>query len=108
MYDPEKRLFCHRLVKTPRGMVREGLSPRYTTMTVLGLLRAKAAGLQSLIDIEVNGNQLLEDTTWVDNIGDLGLLLWSCAVSSPRAIKALHFGLRSLNRSAAFSGRTIG
>lgn len=87
MYDPEKRLFCHRLVKTPRGMVREGLSPRYTTMTVLGLLRAKAAGLQSSIDIEATVNQLLEDTTWVDNIGDLGLLLWLCAVSSPERLK---------------------
>lgn len=87
MYDPEKRLFCHRLVKTSRGMVREGISPRYTIMTVLGLMRAEAAGLESPINVEQTIDQLLADTAWVDNIGDLGLLLWLCAVSSPERLK---------------------
>ncbi|HTZ95266.1 MAG TPA: hypothetical protein VMB18_02640 [Terriglobales bacterium] len=87
MYDPEKRFFCHRLVKTSRGMVREGISPRYTIMTLLGLMRAEAAGLESPIDVEETTDRLLADTGWVDNIGDLGLLLWLCAVSSPERLK---------------------
>ena len=37
MYDSEKGLFCHRLRKTSEGLKREGISQRYTVMTLLGL-----------------------------------------------------------------------
>jgi len=80
MYDSEQRLFCHRLIQTPAGMVREGISQRYTVMTVLGLLRARAAGLRIPFDIEATVDALLSDTKWVDNLGDLGLLLWLAVI----------------------------
>jgi hypothetical protein len=82
MYDPEAKLFCHRLKRTPHGLVREGISHRYTMMTLLGLLRAESAGFQSSISTPVTLNRLLDETGWLDNIGDLGLLLWLCALSS--------------------------
>jgi hypothetical protein len=84
MYDSEKRLFCHRLVKTPTGMVREGISQRYTIMTLLGFLRAESAGLRSFVDIEAGVDRLLKDTAWVDNIGDLGLMFWLSAATSSK------------------------
>lgn len=84
MYDPEVGLFCHRLIKTSNGVVREGISRRYTIMTLLGLLRAQAAGLRPCVDIEAILDRLLNDTEWVDNLGDLGLLLWLCAVTSEK------------------------
>ena len=84
MYDKEKRMFCHRLKQTPSGNVREGISQRYTIMTLLGLLRAQAAGYDSPVDISATVDALYRDTEWVDNIGDLGLLLWLSAVSSRR------------------------
>jgi hypothetical protein len=82
MFDPEKRLFCYRLRQTPQGLVREGISQRYTIMTLLGLLRAESAGFQSAFDIPATLDRLLGDTAWLDNLGDLGLLLWLCALSS--------------------------
>jgi hypothetical protein len=82
MYDPEKRLFCHRLRKTPSGNIREGISQRYTIMTLLGLLRAEAVGYRSPVDISATADALYRDTEWVDNIGDLGLLLWLSSVTS--------------------------
>ena len=77
-----KALFCHRLKQTPSGNIKEGISQRYTVMTLLGLLRAEAAGYRSPVDISATIDALYRNTEWVDNIGDLGLLLWLSSVSS--------------------------
>jgi hypothetical protein len=84
MYDHGTRLFCHRLKRTASGNIREGISQRYTIMTLLGLLRAEAVGYRSPIDISATIDALYRNTEWVNNIGDLGLLLWLSAVSSRR------------------------
>jgi hypothetical protein len=81
MYDVEKSLFCYRLKQTPNGNIKEGISQRYTIMTLLGLLRAESVGYQSPIDLCATIDALYSNTTWVDNIGDLGLLLWLSSVS---------------------------
>ena len=82
MYDEEKGLFCHRLKQIPSGNIKEGISQRYTIMTLLGLLRAESVGYQSPVDIRATIDALYAKTEWVDNIGDLGLLLWLSSVSS--------------------------
>lgn len=82
MYDAGTGLFCHRLIQTPSGNIREGISQRYTVMTLLGLLRAESAGFRSPVDIEATIDALYRDTEWVNNVGDLGLLLWLSAVTS--------------------------
>jgi len=79
MVEPGRRLFCYRLRKAPDGLMREGISHRYTAMTLLGLLRARPMGLTSQIDIDSVVDQLLKESAWVDNVGDLGLLLSLCA-----------------------------
>lgn len=84
MYDHGRRLFCHRLKRTPSGNIREGISQRYTIMTLLGLLRAESAGYRSPIEISATIDALYRNTEWVNNIGDLGLLLWLSSVSSRR------------------------
>jgi hypothetical protein len=50
MFHPEKELFCHRLKLTRQGLVREGLSPRYTLMTLAGLRKGEDFGLQDPFD----------------------------------------------------------
>ena len=87
MYDPRKKLFCYRLRKTPERPVLEGISHRYTIITLLGLLRARSAGLQAPIDVEATIDRLFDDRVWLDNIGDLGLLLWLCAATSEEWLK---------------------
>jgi hypothetical protein len=89
MYDQENGLFCHRLQRTPSGNIREGISQRYTVMTLLGLLRAEAAGHRSPVDIFDTVDALYRNTEWVDNVGDLGLLLWLSSVSS-RGLDSFH------------------
>jgi hypothetical protein len=79
MYDEEKKLFCYRFRRTASGFAREGVSQRYTTMVLLGLLRANAVGLQPCIDVRASLDSLFADISWVNNIGDLGLLLWLSA-----------------------------
>jgi hypothetical protein len=85
MFDPQKQLFCYKLRKVDHGLVREGLSPRYTMMTLMGLHRLRQAGGVSPIEIEPVLQRLLADLKWVDNIGDLGVLLWLCGIVSPES-----------------------
>jgi hypothetical protein len=83
MFDEQKQLFCFSLKKTNDGMVREGLSPRYTMMTLMGLHRLEQAGGTSPIEIAPVLKGLLANLDWVEDIGDLGVLLWTCALVAP-------------------------
>ncbi|HVB85947.1 MAG TPA: hypothetical protein VNK23_04680 [Candidatus Dormibacteraeota bacterium] len=83
MFDTAKQLFCFKLKRTDAGMVQEGISQRYTVITLMGLHRLVLSGTASPIDIQAVFNVLLADTAWVDNIGDFGLLLWLCALIAP-------------------------
>ena len=89
MFYPEKNLFCYRLKQTPAGLVKEGISHRYTLMTLLGLHRAVSAGFDSPIDREFVFSTLVRKATWINNMGDLGLSLWLCALDSPEYLPSL-------------------
>ena len=86
MFDHEKQLFCYTLKKTSNGMAREGISQRYTVFTLLGLHRLEESGGTSPIEIRRSLEALLANTEWVDNVGDLGLLLWVCALVAPERL----------------------
>ena len=90
MFDPEKQLFCYTLQRTAAGMVREGISPRYTAITLMGLHRLEQSGGTSPIDIRRVFDVLLENTEWIDNIGDLGMLLWTCALVAPERLEEVN------------------
>ena len=83
MFDADRQLFCNRLVRTKRGLVREGLSPRYTIMTLLGLRELELAGGHSPFDTEAIYNSFIRDTRWIRCAGDLGLLVWLTAAFAP-------------------------
>src|SRR5580692_8116669 len=89
MFDEQKQLFCFSLKKTNDGMVREGLSPRYTMMTLMGLHRLEEAGGVSPIEIEPVLESLLRNLDWVKDIGDLGVLLWTCALVAPERLSEI-------------------
>jgi len=86
MFDPEKQLFCFKLKKTATNAVREGLSRRYTMITLMGLHRLEESGTNSPVKIMPVFDGLLANTDWVDNVGDLGLLLWLCALVAPQRL----------------------
>lgn len=89
MFDPDKRLFCHRLLCTDLGLVREGVSPRYTIMTLLGLRQLELTGASSPFDIQAIHASLVRNTNWVQGVGDLGLLIWLTATLDPDRLAGL-------------------
>lgn len=89
MLDAERQLFCYRFNQTHVGLVQEGVSHRYTIMAILGLQQYETAGFNSSIEFRTLANKLIQDTAWINNIGDAGLLLWLCASVSPERLKDL-------------------
>lgn len=89
MFDADKQLFCHRLLRTEQGIVREGLSPRYTIMTLLGLRELELAGMESPFDTRAIYRSFIRDTNWIKGIGDLGLLIWLKATFDPGQLGSL-------------------
>ncbi len=88
MFDPESGLFCFTLRRTSEGPQREGTSHRYTMMSVLGLHRLELCGGQaSPIVLAGVCERLLSNLNWLTNAGDLGLLLWTCALVSPHRVE---------------------
>ena len=83
MFDSDRQLFCHRLIRTKRGLVRVGVSPRYTIMTLLGLRELELAGGQSSFDTEAIYKTFVRDSSWIRSVGDLGLLIWLTAAFAP-------------------------
>jgi hypothetical protein len=111
MFDREKQLFCYKLKQTPKGLVQEGISERYTVITLMGLHRLEQAGANSPIEIAPVFDGLLADTEWIDNAGDLGLLLWLCALVAPDRLGEVARELDVATALARFSdakqGRTM-
>jgi len=87
MFDEKTKLFCFKLNGTSGELVREGQSARYTAITLMGLHRLEQRGLQSPIEIMPALEGLLRNTEWVNNIGDLGLLVWLCALVAPERLE---------------------
>jgi hypothetical protein len=83
MFLPEKQLFSFRIVRTGPGMVNEGVSPRYTIMTLLGLRELERAGARTPFDVNGIYASFMKDTGWIEGAGDLGLLIWMVAAFAP-------------------------
>jgi len=83
MFDKDRQLFCHRLLSTKRGLVRQGVSPRYTVMTLLGLRELESTGMDSPFDIRAIYGSFVRDTKWIQGVGDIGLLIWLAATFDP-------------------------
>jgi hypothetical protein len=102
MFYPDKQVFCYTLKKTPAGMVQEGISPRYTAITLMGLHKLEQNGGTSPIDVQRTFDALLADTGWIHNIGDLGLLHWLCALVAPHRLEEFNRKLDVKNALTRF------
>lgn len=108
MFDVERQLFCFRLKQTQLGLVREGVSHRYTIIALLGLHNYQGLGLSVRIDAGAVLNGLLRDAAWINNIGDLGLLLWLCALVSPERLEEVYSNLKVRSAQSHFRGAAEG
>lgn len=111
MFDPQSRLFCTRMTRSKEGLVREGTSERYTIMSLLGLHRLEATGGWSPIEIKAVLQSLIKNCLSIDDIGDVGLLIWLTSLALPERLDEICSDLRiesALNRfPAARQGRTM-
>jgi len=80
MYLPQEKLFVFRLRLTSEGIVAEGVSRRYTAITLMGL----AGEEQDTVSAVLAGDsmhdvcaRLVRDVASSDNLGDVALLLWT-------------------------------
>lgn len=101
MFVPARGMFCHRLVETKTGLVPEGLSPRYTMMTLLGLNRYEKSGYPSPFPVRDLTIELMRNTDWLEGTGDLGLLLWTCAEIMPELLEDCEDCIERTNAAAA-------
>jgi len=111
MFDSDKQLFCYRLRHTKAGLVREGVSRRYTTMSLLGLQALKKAGVECPFDTDTVFKSCAADTRWIHGVGDLGLLTWLTAEYAPAQLDDLFQSVDLENSLEQFAdarkGRTM-
>jgi hypothetical protein len=89
MFDRERQLFCYTRKRVAAGLEQAGISERYTMMTLLGLFRHEQAGGAGPLATGPIWEALLADLGWVADVGDLGVLLWLCAVAAPDRLRTL-------------------
>jgi hypothetical protein len=104
MYRPEERLFVFRLRRDGATIVGEGLSPRYTAITLLGLVKEAPSTVSAVLgahDLATVYSRLIEDVPRATNLGDVALTLWAGhALGHPDRRQALD-RLRALHPDTA-------
>jgi len=86
MFDEENMLFCYRMKRTDNGLKKEGFSYRYTLISLLGLCQFEAHGFKQSLDVKQTLGKLIDNPYEINNVGDLGLLIWLCALASPERL----------------------
>ena len=83
MYQPDRRLFCFKMVERNGQMIPVDVSTRYTAMVIIGLQHAATCGQTVPWPMDNLLDGLLAQTASVRSIGDLGLILWATSVCDP-------------------------
>jgi len=89
MFNAQEGLFCCRVKRTTNGTEQEGVSRRYTIISLLGLHRLEAAGLWCPLAVRPVLEKLLRDVDRISSLGDIGLLLWLCASAAPDRVEEI-------------------
>jgi hypothetical protein len=89
LFQEKKRLFSRRITMTEEGLYQEEISPKRTIIALLGLHRVAESGVVSAFDVASICDAVLDDTSWVKSLGDLGLLTWFTAECFPGRLAAL-------------------
>lgn len=92
MYDPDINLFCHCIRRGPDGDIPEGVSHRYTAITMIGLLAQETDVCKTILG-ERGRNETLErliqDVPFMNNLGDVALTLWMLVAAKHRDAKSV-------------------
>ncbi len=89
MFDEKEKLFSRRVILKEDGFQKEAPSVRRTIIALLGLQRLVESGVPQPFDVASIQEVILEDTSWVGSVGDLGLLAWLTAECAPERLGKL-------------------
>jgi hypothetical protein len=84
MWMKEEGLFCFTMRDGQIGLTPEGVSLRYTAISLLGLHRAEANGWPVPLDLKTILRRAVEAAPTTRNIGTLALILWAGAALTQR------------------------
>ncbi len=99
MFDRRRGLFHFCVRQTPAGIVPEGVSRRYTAISLIGLAGEETAAVRDALsgeDAATVYGRLLEDTPRDTNLGDVALTLWAGVALGHRDAGRAAERLRSL------------
>lgn len=104
MYQPEDQTFVFRVRLTPEGMATEGVSRRYTAITLIGLAQEENVIAQVLTKTDPKAvcDHLVQDVGTSENLGDVALLLWAAhavGYSDPAPIRKRLLELQPVERT---------
>ena len=80
MYRPDQRLFAFTEKPGPDGLVRHGVSPRYSAIALIGLDADRRAGGEPILDDADAArilDRLIECQASAANLGDAALIAWA-------------------------------
>ena len=80
MYRPEEKLFVFRLRRAGQAILAEGLSRRYTAITLIGLSEEEPTAVARVLggtDRAAVYDRLLRDLDEMQSLGDVALTVWA-------------------------------
>lgn len=89
MFSPAESRFCLQLTDRGTRVSSASFSLRSTIVSLMGLRRLEQSGVQSPFHIQSLADAVLADSSWVQGIGDIGLLLWLCGEAAPDRFEEL-------------------
>jgi len=95
LFDRTKMLFSQRITLREGGFRREVASPRRTVVALLGLKCLSDSGQRQPFDLASIENAVFQDKSWIEGVGDLGVLIRFAAEYNPDRLASLadHFDL---------------
>lgn len=95
MWMKDQGLFCFTVRDGREGPAPEGVSLRYTAITLLGLHRAAANGWSVPLDLKTMLRQAVDAAPTTRNIGTLALILWAGAALTQKVDPKIDAAIRS-------------
>jgi hypothetical protein len=89
LFDEKEQLFSHRVTLTRDGLPWDATSRKRTIIALLGLHRLAESGGSVPFDVSSIREEVLRDSGWVTNAGELGLLTWFAAVCAPDRLETI-------------------
>ena len=102
LFDQKEKLFCQRGGLSGGGFYRENASRRRTIIALLGLQRLIDIGGRVPFDLEPIREATLLDRSWIQGVGDIGLLTWFTAVCAPGRLEEVLRGFELENALESF------